>query len=353
VTPFRHALIVLGLTLIGLPLLGSRDLGAAPREKPPRIRLLFWHDSEVDRIAADGFKRGLAIAGLSGDVEEFHVRYEPGKPTAAEREKERARAEAAARAKLRGWRDSGSVDLVVALGTRAALFAAEEIKDIPVLFTAVTHPPASGLTPETRFGPTRRNLAGNSNWIGSGRVIEVFRRAVPGLARLGVVSSPDNPVSRAEIEEARRVLKRDGIPVTLVHREARTPEELSRACAALVGEIDALWIPIDDLCYRNIPLVRKALGKSNLPILSSARQAAANGALVSLVCDYELLGLSAADIARRVLVKGEKPGTIPIGRLHSLDLLVNLDAAGKRLPPELVAAADLIVRTGDRKESER
>jgi len=343
----RHALVLVALAALVVP--GPAVLRADPpdagRVSPPRIRLLFWHDSEVDRTAADGFTRGLRIARLDGDVEEFHVRYDPSHETAADRAKEQKRAEAAARSKLRQWRDRESVDLVVALGTRAALLAADEIASRPVLFTAVNHPPASGLTPKTHFGPTRRNLAGNSSWIGSDRVLEVFRRAVPGLARLGVVASPDNPVSEAEIAEARRVIRRDGIPITLTLREVRTTEDLARAAADLADEVDALWIPIDDLCYRNVPLVREALGDARIPILSSARQAAKTGALVSLACDYELLGLSAAGIARRVLTDGVKPGTIPIGRLRTFELLVNLDAAGSKLPPELVAAADVILRS--------
>jgi putative ABC transport system substrate-binding protein len=313
------------------------------------VGVLFWHASEVDRLAFEGLVRGLRIARVASDIDEFHARFDPSVATTeAGLRLEQSRAEQAARSRLRSWRQTRSIDLLVAMGTQAALIAADEYRDVPIVFTAVTNPAASGVTPKTKFGPTGRNLAGNSNWIGIDRVLDTFRRTVPGLARLGVVASPRNAVSQTEIEEARRYVEREKVPVTLDVRDAASPEQLSEAVASLAPDIDALWIPIDDLCYRNVPRIQRALGERDVPLLSSSRQAVRNGAVVGLTCDYELLGMSAAEIVRKILVDGRDPGTIPIGRLKTFELLVNLEAAGLRLPPEIVASADRLLPEADR-----
>jgi ABC-type uncharacterized transport system substrate-binding protein len=339
VTRMRYTVLA-ALVLFILPAAADAERPPAPR----RIRLLFWHRSEIDAIAARGLLRGLRIAGLAGDVKEFHADFDPDVATDEKgREKERRRALDAARGRLRKWKKEGDVHLLVAMGTRAALIAAEEYDEIPIVFTAVTNPAATGLTTRSRFGPTGRNVTGNSSWISLDYVLNVFRRAVPTMRRLAVIASPDNAVSRAEIERAKIFLKLDDPPLELVVRHASTPEELGKAAADLPENVDALWIPIDDLCYRNVPLIRAALGSRTIPILSSSRQAVRNGALVGLTCDYELLGLAAAEIVRKVLVDRKDPGTIPIGRLRTHELLVNLDAAGLTLPPEIVASADRIL----------
>jgi putative ABC transport system substrate-binding protein len=336
------------LALLAVPGLLALAGDDDPPAAGPRIRLLFWHRSENDEIAARGLLRGLRIAGLAGDVEEFHADYDPSLARdAPSREAERARAEAAARTQLGRWREGGEVDLLVAMGTRAALIAAEEYERIPIVFTAVTNPAASGVTGKTGFAATGRNLTGNSSWIGMQRVLGLFRRAVPGLRRLGVVASPGNAVSRAEIEEARRFAATAKPPLEIVVREATTPEALAREAATLAPAIDALWIPIDDLAYRNVRAIREAVAKHGVPVLSSSRQAVRYGALLGLTCDYELLGMSAAEIVRKVLVEGKPPGSIPIGRLRTFDLTVNLESAGGRLPPEIVASADRILHAGD------
>ena len=67
---------------------------------------------------------------------------------------------------------------------------------------------------------------------------------------------------------------------------------------------------------------------------------------MGISADYELLGLGAADLIRRIAILGEDPGTIPIGRIHTFDVDVNLRAAAEQgitLTPELVASADRII----------
>ena len=322
---------------------------AAPsRESPLRVRFLFWHESPADARARDGVLRGLGFARIPVDVGAFNAGFDIGAITdAAARESEERRATAAAIARLEAWRDASEIDVLVAMGTRAALIAKDVYRDIPVVFTAVTHPVASGVTES--WGPTGRNLAGNSNWVGMERVLPLFQRTMRGGGRLGVVTSPTNAVSAAEVEEAWRYAAQTP-QLSLVVRKAATPDELRDAVRAMADDIDALWIPIDDLGYRNVPLIRAALGERRIPIVSSSFHAVRQGAVVGIAADYDLLGLRAAELIRRIAVLGEDPGTLPIGRLATFDVEVNLGAAeaqGITLPPELAASADRLLREPD------
>src|SRR5262249_33744888 len=121
---------------------------------------------------------------------------------------------------LARWRDE-AVDLVFAMGTRAALIAADHVRDLPVVFTAVTNPVESGVV--RSWQGSGRNLAGNSNWIPPETLLHVFRLAVPGLSRIGFLYSPGTVVSEAELRSmrahvaARETDKLDIVPAAIEH----------------------------------------------------------------------------------------------------------------------------------------
>ncbi len=302
---------------------------ALPPPEPRRVAAFFWHDSPNDEAALEGFRRGLRDARLAWAVDVSRAGGD----------------EARGRALLRRAREGGA-DLVLALGTRAALLAREDVRDRPVLFTAVTNPVASGVV--ASWDGSGTNLAGNSNWLSGRDLVRVFREAVPGLARLGVALDPANPVSRAEAAEVEEVLRRFHPDVSLVRAEAPDAAALGPAAARLRDSgVQAIWVPIDNLVYGNLPALAAAADPAGIPLLTSAEPAAREAAVVGLVPDYRLLGRQAAEMARRVLVEGADPGRLPVGRLRTFRTVVNLRAASRaraRVPLALLGVADEVLR---------
>jgi putative ABC transport system substrate-binding protein len=311
------------------------DGTASPR--PWRLGVFFWHDSPNDALALKGVTRALEESGRS---HELITRQAHADRAEAERQVEELR--------------DAHVDLVFAMGTEAALIAAEHVKDLPVIFTAVTNPVESQVVGSWRG--SGRNIAGNSNWIPSETVLHVFRLAVPKLRKLGVLRSRDTGVvSGAELRSMREHLERAGDrSLELEETVVASAEELAPAVAALAGKgCDAIWIPIDFFIYEHMDAIVPAAQQSRIPLVSSSMRGAKAGAIAGVLVDYELLGMRAAAMALDVLEREAPPGAIPVGLMAGYQLVVNLGAAkrcGHELPLSLLAVADVLLEDSAQKD---
>jgi putative ABC transport system substrate-binding protein len=326
----RHLTVPFCLWTILWATLTGLDAAAAP-EATPRIGVLFWHESPNDELAFEGFRSGLELAGIrpAFDIRQVHSDADE------------------ARRHLERW-DSGSHDLVLALGTAAAQMARRWVRSTPVLYTAVTNPVLSNVADSWESSGGAGNVAGNSNWIPADTLLRAFSRAVPDLKRLGVISSRGNPVPAAEIEGARDALA--AFPERRIELEVRQvddPSELTAAAESLSESVDALWIPIDILVYENLPRIRRVTDPRGIPLLSSSYRAAEEGAIVSLLVDYRNLGEHAAGLAVRILEDGVEPADLPVGTLRGYRTIVDLRRAreiGYRLPLKVLCTADRLIR---------
>ena len=315
--------------------------GAEAREegKPHRVGVLFWHDSANDPVAFEGVKAGFALAGLPVEFEVVNVREN----------------EARARKRLLDWEKRG-FDLVYALGTSAAIRARNHLERIPVVFTAVTNPVLKGLAPS--WDGCGGNLCGNSNWIPRKDLLAVFKAAVPDLFRLGVVLNPENPVPMEEVAEVKKFFAAEPEhAIRLLEVGLRDPKELEDPDAKLREAVtraielgaQALWVPIDPDVYRRLDVVASVTAPLGIPIVSSQASAVKSHAVVAVAVDYHLLGQRSVILAEKVLRQGADPGKLPIGRMRSFDVKVNLAAARRarfEIPLPLLATADEILDEG-------
>ncbi|MBN2491205.1 MAG: ABC transporter substrate-binding protein, partial [Planctomycetes bacterium] len=289
--------------------------------------VLFWHDSPNDQIALAGLREGLTATGRPFELVVRDADSDPARAAGHI-------AEFCAR----------PVGAIVALGTEAARIAAAETRGIPVVFTAVTDPVNSGIVPSWKGSGSL--VAGNSNHIDPNRVINDFKRAVPALRALGVLSSPDNRVSRAEIEGMEAALReRASLGIRLVRRSVAAPGDLVAAAEALLAESDALWIPIDYAVYSHIDAVAEVARRHRKPIVTTSQKVELH-ATVAVLPDYHVLGMQAVEILDRILRRGVEPGRIPVGVMQGRLLVINLEAArqcGVAVPIPALAAADRIV----------
>jgi putative ABC transport system substrate-binding protein len=314
-------------------LAGAVLCAAAPaQDRPWQIGVLMWHRPENDLQALAGLETALRVAGRP------HQLLVEDADSSAER----------AVAALERFR-ARPVDLVVALGTQAALLCRQHLPDLPVVFTAVTDPVESGVVPS--WAGSGRNLAGNSNRIAPETVLAMFRRAVPDLRRLGILRSAETGVvSLAELRAMERHLAElpAGRPrVELVEEIATGVEDLGAAVGRLAAAgCQAVWIPIDFLVYENMGPVTAAAAARRLPLVSSSLAGATSGAVVGVVVDYEMLGERAALLVLEILARGRDPGSLPIGTMQGYQVVVNLAAArrlGYDLPLPLLALADRLL----------
>ncbi len=317
-------LLLLVLLLLPPALAAGNDRPAPLR----RVGVLFWHDSPNDALAFRGVREGFALAGIRAEFREVRAEGDADRARRAIRTFEKER-----------------YDLAYAMGTSAALIARDASSRLPVVFTAVTNPVGSGVVASWEGSGT--NLCGNSNWIEIGNVLSVFQAAIPGLARLGVIYNRKNPVPLEEVAEAKRYFReRPEKRLSLLEEWIDGPRDLRAAVETVLRRgAEALWIPIDIDVYGHLDEVARVTDPRHVPLLSSQASAARTLALVGVAVDYRTLGRRSVILAKRVL-EGADPGSLPVGRMHSYRVIVNL-ASGRRagvgVPLPLLAAADEIL----------
>lgn len=228
---------------------------------------------------------------------------------------------------------SGPLDVIVAVGLRAATFARDHFPRVPMVFCAV---------------PNYEHHELNGTWItGVGfdvpeRVaLRALKDAVPEATRIGVLVGPgESPFLRA----ARTAAAANGL--TLVEAPVANRSALAHTARGLVGRVDALWLPPDPqiASRETFEFLLELSLRERKPLLVFSESLVRAGALLSVSPDYEWVGLRAAESVRRVLA-GERAGDIPVTQLKRSKVVVNeatARAIGRQLPPAMLKDAEVL-----------
>ena len=235
------------------------------------------------------------------------------------------------------------VDVIVTTGTPAALLAKQATSVIPVVFTQSGDPIGTGLI--TSLARPGGNLTGlsNQNRDAAGKRVEFLREMDPGLRRLAILANVDNPsvvLKRAEVEQAARKL---GLDVTEL--EIRREEEIAPALSSLSGPGLALYVLGDSVTRINARRINTLALAARLPTMHEARDQVEAGGLMSYAERITEQYQRAADYVDKIL-RGAKPGDLPVEQPNKLDLVINMTTAkalGLTVPSTMFAIADEVI----------
>ena len=176
-----------------------------------------------------------------------------------------------------------------------------------------------------------------------GKRIELLRELIPGLRRLAIMANTDAPGVGLEMAEAQTVAGRLGLQV--VTSAIRRAEDIAPAFEAMEGRADALYVCGDVLttAYR-IRINTLALGL-RLPTIFSTRDLVETGGLISYGANFPDLFRRAAEYVDKIL-RGAKPGDIPVEQPTKFDLVINLTTAkalGLTIPESFLSRADEVI----------
>jgi putative ABC transport system substrate-binding protein len=234
------------------------------------------------------------------------------------------------------------VDVIVTTGS-SALAVKEAIATVPVVFALWADPVGSGyIASLARPGGNATGLSIQTLDTAAKR-LELLREVVPGLRRLTILARLDNPSNAVEAGEVEAAARKLGIEVATAN--IRRTEDIAPAMEALRGRADAIHVVSDPLLLANsIRINTLALG-ARLPTMYSFREGVDRGALMSYGTNYPKLWQRAAELIDKIL-RGAKPGDIPIEQPTKFDLVINLitaKALGLEIPPMLLARADEVI----------
>jgi len=234
------------------------------------------------------------------------------------------------------------VDLIVTTGS-SALAVKEAIATVPVVFALWADPIGSGyIASLARPGGNATGLSIQSLDTAAKR-LELIREVVPSLQRLAILARLDNPsnvVEAREVEGAARKLR-----LEVATWNIRRTEDIAPAFDELKSRADALHVVSDPLLLANGIRINTLAVGARLPTMYSFREGVELGALMSYGANFPKLWQRAAEFVDKIL-RGTKPGDIPVEQPTKFDLVVNLITAralGLEVPPILLARADEVI----------
>jgi ABC-type uncharacterized transport system substrate-binding protein len=174
--------------------------------------------------------------------------------------------------------------------------------------------------------------------------LELLRQVVPTISRVVVLANPANPGNAGQLRQAEVAAKTLGMRIQSLG--AQSPSEIDRAFAAMTRErAGALLVLLDPILFREREQIADLAARSHLPAMYALRQHVDAGGLMAYGADIFDLYRRAAIYVDKIL-KGAKPGDLPIEQPNKFELVINLRTAkalGLTIPPSLLARADQVI----------
>ena len=277
--------------------------------------------------ATAGFKQAFADAGyVEGDTVTF--------------DEQNAQGDVANTTTIAQQFSNDDVDLVLAVATPAAQAAAQNILDVPVMFTAVTDPVEAGLV-DSEDAPGG-NVTGTSDMNPVADQIELIKEIVPEAAKVGIVYSSGEVNSEVQVELAKEAGEELGIEI--VEGTVTNSSEVQQVTESL-GDVDAIYVPTDNQVVSGISALVQVAEDNGIAVIGAEAGTVEGGAIATIGIDYERLGMQTGEMALRAL-DGEDPASMAVETLDDLELVVNPDAAermGITLPDGFEDQADRVL----------
>jgi len=235
-------------------------------------------------------------------------------------------------------------DVIVTRGYAAAR-AAKDAGPIPVVMATSADPVAAGVVKSLAHpGGSVTGLTTLVSELAAKRV-EVLKELAPHATRIGALLNLANPTADAERRQIERACKSLGLEALIF--DVRNAQGLNRALdAAAQQRADALLINAESVLIANRAVILDFARKHRLPVMYAAREYVEGGGLIAYGVSYPHLYHRAAYFVDRIL-RGAKPGDLPIEKPTKLYLVINVSAAtalGIPIPSPLLLRADELIR---------
>ncbi len=242
---------------------------------------------------------------------------------------------------------SDKVSVAVGIATPTAQALASAIKDIPVVFSAVTDPVAAGLVSSYQGGG--KNVTGTSDMTPVAAQLDLLVALKP-IRRLGHVYNAGEANSVKLAELVRTYCSGHGI--ALIESTVANSSEVRQAVQSIADRIDGLYLGNDNTVFSAVNAVAEVCLQKRLPLVTADPTSAETvPVLAALGFDYYQMGRATGRMVARIL-NGEKPGSMPTyfpDAPAEKSLVLNLDTAARLgLSPsaDLIARATVVIRNG-------
>jgi putative ABC transport system substrate-binding protein len=235
------------------------------------------------------------------------------------------------------------VDVIVTSSTTAVVATKQATSIIPIVFAAAGDPVGTGLVASlARPGGNVTGLSIQQTDLAAKR-LELLREVVPGLRRLAILANVGGPAVVLDMREVEAAARTLGLEV--IASEIRRGEDIVPAFEALNGRADALYVCIDPLVNTHRIRINTLALAARLPTMHALREGVEAGGLMSYGANIPDLFRRAADFVDKIL-RGVKPGDLPVQQPTKFDLVINLTIAkalGLTIPESFLTRADEVI----------
>ena len=227
-------------------------------------------------------------------------------------------------------------DLILSIATPSAQAVVNATKDIPVLVTAVTDPASAGLVASNEA--PGGNVSGTSDLTPVKKQIELLKQLIPDAKKIAVLYSSSEVNSVVQADLAKAAGKELGIEV--IDSTVSNSNEIQQVVQSLVGKVEAIYAPTDNLIASAMSTVAQVANANNLPVICGEGGMVDKGGLATYGIDYYELGVLTGKQAVKILEGTATTADMPIEYLpdEKCTLQINSEVAkqlGIIIPEEL------------------
>lgn len=231
--------------------------------------------------------------------------------------------------------------LICAIATPSAQAAANEIKDIPIVGTAITDYTTAKLVKSDE--QPSGNLTGVSDLASMDAQMELAGKLVPNAKNVGLIYCSSEVNSEVQANMMKDYCKKHDLHVE--ERTVNNVNDIQQVAESLVGKVDYVYVPTDNTLASSIPTLMKITDANKIPVIVGADIMAKDGALAALSVDYYKLGKQTGELAADILDGKVKPETAAIQHQKEYTIVINKKDAeilGIQIPEDIAKQAEMV-----------
>jgi putative ABC transport system substrate-binding protein len=237
------------------------------------------------------------------------------------------------------------VDAIVSDGTIGTHAAKRATSTIPIVMCLVSDPVGAGLVDNLAHpGGNVTGLTIITNEL-SAKQLQLLTDAIPRAERVAVLWNPATPYHPKAVEDLKAAAPSLGLKLSFL--AVRAPKDLDTAIStAIRAQTEAVYVIGDPLFYAHRTVLLTGALKARLPVITGFRGYVSDGALLSYGPNLDHVFRRAAEYVAKIL-KGTKPGDLPVERPTKFELVINLKTAkalGIEVPQSLLLRADEVIQ---------
>lgn len=223
---------------------------------------------------------------------------------------------------------SSKSDLALGIATPTAQALADDVKDIPVLFAAVTDPVEAGIVTQLEAPGGNITGASDTNPAAITQTMDFIASQIPDVKNVGLVinEGEQNAVVMAKVAEE-ALAKHD---IKLIKASVANSSDVKQAADSLVGRVDAIYITLDNMVVTGADAIIEVANENDIPFFSADRDTVEKGAFAAVGFKYYDHGYEVGQMAVEILKNGKKPAEMDVTVPQKLDFIFNMKAAAEQ-----------------------